>query len=448
MEFLPLSDRISASQVCQQWYDASRELKLHRREVVILQDDMTQAVKVFHNSPRPVLHLVLKDLELGSKLSAFWDRFCPQLLSLAIQCCDVSERTFFEVLSRCYHLELLQVSGCRELLMSGRVLETPRDVAVLRKTLVKLRELSLDSNRYLSDALFNRFVAIAPNLDCLSLTGCQISFHSGLCRKFYPGDSARLGSVMASESVLTFNNILQLIVRQARKLRKLKFGHTLMDNLALARISEVPGLHLTVVHLQNCDQLNNTGVVALTQRQRGLRELDLSMCTRITDLSLLEVCNNLKSLSVLKLRSCRGISNIGVSQLHRLTSLTDLDLSQCELVTGEGLQDGLCSRTNATLERLRLTALNLDERIVCRLAECLPNLTLLDLGFCFNAVTDRSIQAICRHQVLLRKLILTSCDKASITGLTVSRDIARRAVVKWGDDDYSTKGMDIRLQSL
>nr|CAD7433375.1 unnamed protein product [Timema monikensis] len=419
MEFLPLSDRISAAQVCQQWYDASRELKLHRKEVVILQDDMTQAVKVFQNSHRPVLHLVLKDLELGNKLSTFWDRFCPQLLSLAIQCCDVSERTFFEVLSKCYHLELLQVSGCRELLMSGRVLETPRDVAVLRKTLVKLRELSLDSNRYLSDALFNRFVAIAPNLDCLSLTGCQISFHSGLCRKFYPDDSARLGSVMASESVLTFNNILQLIVHQARKLRKLKFGHTLMDNLALARISEVPGLHLTVVHLQNCDQLNNTGVLALTQRQKGLRELDLSMCTRITDLSLLEVCNNLKSLSVLKLRSCRGISNIGVSQLHRLTSLTELDLSQCELVTGEGLQDGLCSRTNTTLEHLRLTALNLDERIVCRLAECLPNLTLFDLGFCFNAVTDRSIQAICRHQVLLRKLILTSCDKASIASLTI-----------------------------
>jgi len=37
--------------------------------------------------------------------------------------------------------------------------------------------------------------------------------------------------------------------------------------------------------------------------------------------------------------------------------------------------------------------------VVIRLAQTLPNLTHLDLSFCFTAVTDVSIQAIFQHQV-------------------------------------------------
>ncbi|PSN39498.1 hypothetical protein C0J52_17784 [Blattella germanica] len=418
LEFLPLSDRISASQVCHLWYMASKDTKLHSSEVVVLHDDLTRPLQVFDSSLATFLHFVFKEVELGAKLSKFWDKFCPQMRSLSMHSCDVSERTFVDILLRCSHLETLNVNGCRELLMSGRVLEQESDVILLGKTLVKLRELSLASNRYLSDALFNRFVAIAPNLEDLSLTGCQISFHTGLCKKFYPGSMSKLGTIMASESVLTFRNILQYIVSQARKIRKLRFGHTLIDHTALTQLAEVPGLKLKALHLQSCEQLNNTGIMKLAECQVMLTELDLSLCSRITDHSLLAICRNLKNLTVLNLQNCRVITNIGVAELSNLRKLTELNLSHCEQVTGEGIEKGLCSYVNSGFRRLYLTALNLDEKAVCQIAENLPGLTHLDLGYCFNAVTDVSVQHICEHQIWLRSLKLTRCDKVTDSGLT------------------------------
>jgi F-box/leucine-rich repeat protein 9 len=73
---------------------------------------------------------------------------------------------------------------------------------------------------------------------------------------------------------------------------------------------------------------------------------------------------------------------------------------------------------NAHFQRLYLTALSIDERTVCCIAESLPGLTHLDLGHCFGAVTDTSIQAVWEHQVWLRSLKVTQCDKVTDAGLT------------------------------
>ncbi|KDR09426.1 F-box/LRR-repeat protein 14-like [Zootermopsis nevadensis] len=418
LQFLSLSDRISASQVCHLWHMASKVLKLHSNELVVLQDDLTRPLQVLENSLGTFLHFVFKEVELGGKLTKFWDRFCPQMQSLSLHTCDISEKTFVHILLKCSHLETLSVNGCRELLMSGRVLEQKSDVILLSKTLVKLRKLSLASNRYLSDALFNRFVAISSNLEDLSLTGCQISFHFGLCKKFYPGDMLKSGYIMASESVLTFSNILQYVVSQAGKIRKLRFGDTLIDNAALSQLAEVPELCLETLHLQSCEQLNNTGILRLTEYQQSLTELDLSNCSRIGDPSFIAICHNLKNLLILNMEACCAITNTGISELCHLTKLVNLNLSHCDQVSGEGIERGLCSSVNLHLQRLNLAALSLDERTVCLIAKNLPRLIYLDLGWCFNAVTDMSIQAICQHQLWLRSLKLTRCDQVTDAGLT------------------------------
>lgn len=418
LQFLPLSDRISASQVCRLWHMASKDLRLHGSEVVVLQDDLTRPLHVFENSLGTFLNFLFKEVELGRKLAKFWDRFCPQMRSLSMHSCDVSEKAFVDILLSCSHLEILNLNGCRELLMSGRVLENKADVNLLRMNLVNLRELSLASNRYLSDALFNRFVAIAPNLEDLSLSGCQISFHTGLCKRFYPAGMPESGNIMASESVLTFHNILKYVVSQAGKIQKLRFDHTLIDNSALSQLAEVPALHLRVLHLDSCDQLNNTGILRLTEYQQTLTELNLRSCPRISDVALIAICHNLQNLSILNMKNCPAITNVGVAELHHLKKLVDLNLSQCEQVTGDGIERGLCTYVNTKFRRLFLTALSLDERTVCQIAEYLPGLTHLDLGWCFNAVTDASIQAICHYQVWLRSLRLTQCDKVTDAGLT------------------------------
>lgn len=46
----------------------------------------------------------------------------------------------------------------------------------------------MSNNSYLSDALLNRLIAIAPNLQSMSLEGCQVcSFHEGVEVISFPG---------------------------------------------------------------------------------------------------------------------------------------------------------------------------------------------------------------------------------------------------------------------
>lgn len=419
LEYLSLSDRISAGQTCRLWYEASQELKLHRNETVVLHGDLTEPLKVLEASRTSFVHFVFKEVELGNRLVSLWDRFCPQMQSLALHNCDVSERMFVDILSRCPQLESLSVNGCRELLMSGRVLEVESDLQSLAKVLRKLRRLCLAFNRYLSDALFNRFVAVAPNLEDLSLKGCHISFHQGLYKKFYPGFFAKAGSAPpASESVLTFLNVLAYVKAHAEKVKRLRFGCTLMDSTALSELASVPGLELSLFHAQSCDQLTDSGVVDLARKQRKLTELDLGACSRVGDAALEAVCLNLSGLTCLNLRNCRSLTDAGVSRLSELRHLKSLNLSQCEGVTADGVHEALCSAVNPRLRRLYLNSLLLDEDTVCGLAENLPGLTHLDLGWCFNGVTDRSLQAVCRHQRDLRVLKLTACNKITDAGLT------------------------------
>ncbi|XP_021941970.1 F-box/LRR-repeat protein 14-like, partial [Zootermopsis nevadensis] len=315
LEFLPLSDRINASQVCHLWHNASKYHKLHSNEVVVLQDDLTRPLQVFENSLGTFPHFVFKNVKLGEILTEFWDRFCPQMQSLSIDSCDISEKTFVDILLKCSHLETLNVSGCYKLLKTGRVLEQKADVNLLSNTLVKLRELRLDLSLDLSDALFNRFMEITSNLEDLSLTRCLICFDFELCKEYYPGNMLDSGHTMASDSVLTYVNILQHIVSKARKISKLRFGFTDIDDAALSQLAEVPELHLERLHLQSCQQLNNAGILRLTEYQQSLTELDLSQCSGIGDPSLIAICHNLKNLLVLNIEECYATTNKGISEL-------------------------------------------------------------------------------------------------------------------------------------
>lgn len=342
--------------------------------------------------------------------------------------CDLGEKKLVAILKNCNKLQTLHVNACRECLMSGRLLDDENDVKVLSEKLISLKELSLASNRYLSDALFNRLVNICPNLISLSLTGCQISFHSGLYNKFYPSSNDSV--YHASESVLTFCNILRFLKHQARRLKYLSFGCTLIDGTALTSLSTIENLELESLKLHGCDQLTNVGIRSLTEHQKNLKVLDVSFCARVTDASLVRICQNLVNLEVLNVRRCRAVTDHGIKQVRRLKHLKELDISECEQLTSECIIGGLCAadwkedeenennenllelngepapatqaqktlpqeqqrRVNNKLEKLYANALNLDSRSILSIALNCPKLTLLDVGYCFNAVTDSSIQ--------------------------------------------------------
>nr|XP_018915416.1 PREDICTED: uncharacterized F-box/LRR-repeat protein C02F5.7-like [Bemisia tabaci] len=422
LKFLPYSDRKCAGLVNHLWLEASLDPCFVWRQVVIFDhvtlQDNAPPLTIIRNSSRLYHHFVFTDLEICQKMSNFWEERGPEIHSLVINRCDIVERQFVNILMACPNLETLELECCSELLMSGRLFDDAATLSALSGRLAKLKNLKIVTNRYLSDALFNRFIAIAPNVEMLSLAVCPISFHPGLYKKFYSSHVLEKEEA-PSENVLTFCNVLRCLIKRAPTIKSLDFTCTLVDSTALTEVAALPNLNLESVSLVTCDQLSNSGILALTQHQKSLRVLDLSSCSRITDVALISICDSLKMLVELSVRNCRAITDLGASNFWKLTSLEKLDFSQCESVTSEGVQNGLCKNQNKTLKSLKMASMSLvDDQTIIKLAECLPNLVHLDLSYCFNAVTDLSVQAIFQHQIWLRVLKLTGCDDVSDAGFT------------------------------
>ncbi|KAG6440477.1 hypothetical protein O3G_MSEX001298 [Manduca sexta] len=419
-EYLPKSDRAAASETCRSWYLAANDHIFLKNKVAIfyksvLSDETFSPINIFENALITYYNYLFNEVEITNKLNDFWEKNGVNIKCLTLRNCDICEKVFVHILQNCQNLEALHIQSCKELFMSGRLLEGKTE-GLLANNLENLKCLSLSGNQYLTDVLVNRFISAAPYLEELNLSSCSLQFHLGLVKKFYPPGSDVFHN--PSESVLTFYFILQLIVAKAKTIKHLLFSNTLIDGAALKSLSEVDNLKLETLQVHSCDQLTNTGILALTTHQTLLKALDIGLCTRVTDQSLVHICKNLVHLEYLNIQRCRAVTDLGIAELGKLKKLKSLNISQCELITKDGLEKGICAEENNVLEELDIHSLNLDQTGVIMISEKLPSLSSLDLSYCFNAVTDTSIQVIFKNQVLLHTLKISHCDKVSDAGLT------------------------------
>ncbi|XP_033316450.1 F-box/LRR-repeat protein 4 isoform X2 [Bombus bifarius] len=456
LSYLSTSDRMAAGLVNRTWHEASLAMKfLDEVELVLGRpraDNLNEVIELLQHSTRPFYNFVFRKVELKRNM-AIWDQYGPHMKSLVLLCCDLSEKTLVEIFKCCKSLRILHINDCRESLMSGRLLEDENDIKELSETFKNVYELSLGYNRFLSDALFNRLVAICPNLESLSLMGCQMTFHYGLNRKFYPDF---YGLPYPSKSTLTFINALDYFGRQAYKLKHLNFSYTLIDPSALTILSGLQNLRLESLILQGCDHLSIESIRGMTQHQTCLKVLDISFSVRIADDSLLCICENLTKLETLRIRRCREVTDVGIKYIQLLQHLKELNISEDEQLTDDSITRGICSGCNIiddenmdqnidgninfappekncvqrrTEKRMRkenmrilsANALRIHEESVECISKFFPNLRQLELSYCFSGVTDKTIQMIFKELVHLQTLNISHCDEVSDAGLTESR---------------------------
>ncbi|XP_058461767.1 F-box/LRR-repeat protein fbxl-1-like [Malaya genurostris] len=413
--YLNVGDRFAVGMTCKRWLEATQyqlfvnDVCLHFHKTFF--SDSTSPVCELLKSSRNFQNIVLSQVEFNGT-EQFFSRFGENIYELSLKACDIREKSFYGILVSVPNLRVLRVEGCQELMMSGRLFESVKETK-LAHTLQNVITLSLAYGRYLSDALFRRIVAQTPNLESLDLSGCSISFHKGLYRKFYPGRPDD-----ASESVLTFHFISQFIESQADKLKTLNFSSTLMDGDSLEALASIEKLQLDSLDLNSCDQLTSLGIAALAQKQNTLQHLNFSKSVRFTDACLQKICMHLPNLKSIKIRRCRALTDLGVKELVNLRKLQVLDISECESVTGQGIIKGIASAPNLVLLELYVSALNLCESSVTKIAENFPTLRVLDLSYCFHSVSDRCLQMIFQNLIWLRHLNLDYCDKISDRAMT------------------------------
>lgn len=411
-EFLHPADRFFASQTCKRFLEVSEHYKfiddLQLSFSKITFGDNHEPVKDFLQSFRSFSNLSFSDVEFN-ECQKFWQKYGENVESLSINSCDITVRKLKMILKETPNLSNLRIENSRELFMSGRLFDET-DLM-----LEEVKTLSLPQNRYLSDSLFSRMTSVMPKLSSLDLSSNSISFHRGLYKKFYPKDA---DDEAGSESVFTFHFIRKLIKARADKIKELNFNSTLIDGNTLQTLSEIEELQLTALNLRQCDQLTNDGFIGLIQVQPHLTHLDLTFSVRITDPSIMLICETLKDLKVLKLRRCRALTDVSVKSIADLTQLEVLDISECELITSAAIIDGIGRNRNEVLQKLYLSALNICGKAIMQITENIPNLRVLDLSFCFNHVDDVCVQMIMKNLVLLRELNLDSCERISDGGLT------------------------------
>jgi hypothetical protein len=194
---------------------------------------------------------------------------------------------------------------------------------------------------------------------------------------------------------------------------------------------------LTLLDLSYCDNITDNGINYI-KLLTNLESLDLSFCSEITDLSLLYIStittitflkliqtlnnitdNGISNLQLLiKLKSLSlcyfpSITDLSLSYIKNILTITRLDLKFCYKITDDGI-NYLKLLTN--LNSLNINSCNKITDISLSYISILTTISFLNFSHC-NNITDNGILNI-KLLISLNSLNLSFCDE--ITDLSLS----------------------------
>jgi F-box and leucine-rich repeat protein 14 len=170
---------------------------------------------------------------------------------------------------------------------------------------------------------------------------------------------------------------------------------------------------LESVILISCASISDVGLVSLAELPQ-LRHLDISWCKKITSVGIESISSSPAQLTHLRVCGCAAIGAEGLDHLVRLTSLVHLNLYSCNVV------DRTLSTCVSHMTHLQHLSLNgcsaiTDAGMIGGLKPLQRVLQHLSLASCQN-ITDVSL-AVIGGCLELRELDLSNCDKITSEGL-------------------------------
>lgn len=401
-----MSDRKEAALVCKHWYQASQDPLLLKDVVIRYCVSSNADIDASSLGQRRNPQLVLKDVSsLTQQLTKqSYSQLCQNLYSLSLHGTDVTESVFMSLLRNCCHLEVLDLSACNSLFMSGLLLSKPADQEAMQSCLVNMKELNLSGIHFLSDVSFNRLMGICPNLERLSLAGDRMMIVTSLHKA-------------GSSTVLTFKNVSAYLNRQASKLHTLNLSRTNLNDEALIVLAKLPQLQLKELHLVACRDLTDDGIRGLCEVQKSLEVLDVSDCIQLTNSAVYNVAMHLINLRRLSLAQDRMVGDKGISKLRNLEKLEVINLSALYDISSNGTVMSLCTPTLTKLTSISLRGCHLvDDACIMELCKTLPWLERLELASMMK-LSDVAVHHISSHLVHLKHLTLPWCQRISDFGL-------------------------------
>lgn len=356
--YLEVRDKGRAAQVCVTWRDASYNKSVWR----------------------------------GTEAKLHLRRYCPtlfhSLVRRGIRKVQVLSlrKSVREVIHGMPNIESLNLSGCYNINDNALSHAFFADIPTLTK-------LDLSVCKQMTDNSLGKIVTHLKNLEYLELGGCSNITNAGLLLVAWG-----------------LKNLKSLNLRSCWYISDQGIAYI----AGMHKESAEGNLMLEYLGLQDCQKLTDDSLKHISQGLPNLQRINLSFCISISD-SGLKYLAKMNSLRELNLRACDNISDIGIGYLAEGGSrVSTLDVSFCVKLSDQALMH--LSQGLFNLRALSMSACQISDEGVCRLAKTLHELETLNIGQC-HRVTDRGLMTIAESLTHLRSIDLYGCTRITPAGI-------------------------------
>jgi len=325
-------------------------------------------------------------------------------------------------------LKSLILRGCSEISHVG--------IGALCQTQSTLTKLDLSTCVRVTDMALNHIALGLPKLVSLSLFNCRAVTDTGIS---YLSQLAHLQQFNGQGLEHMTSNGLEngFLLKPNHKLKKINLSATQVGSEAMNLLSQ-RALSITHLDLTSCVKaVNDVTLQNLWSNLRQLRELQLDWCVLITDESFRLpqipgketnsscISDCLKGLTDISLSGCLKITDLSLKYWFSFRELRSINLNACSLITDEGLVT-LC-RNNPGLQILVLNyCTNLSDWSVAELIQLLPRLKRLELQGC-SRLTNETLACIERRPRLYQQLTYLNVSQCRLMSLDYAEQLQLRS---------------------
>eukprot|EP01006_Ploeotia_vitrea_P051155 TRINITY_DN67530_c5_g4_i1.p1 TRINITY_DN67530_c5_g4~~TRINITY_DN67530_c5_g4_i1.p1 ORF type:complete len:1017 (+),score=128.86 TRINITY_DN67530_c5_g4_i1:67-3117(+) len=265
-------------------------------------------------------------------------------------------------------------------------------VALITEKGGEVEEINLECMEWISSESFHKIGDFCPNLKLLNLAKC---------------------------TTIT-NRALIHIAQNCHLLAYLNIGgcSQITGEAVSSVLDNCTHLEALCCHSLSGIDVDGGGRFHLLSRVRGLRVLDFSYCTNLSDQALVCVAQNCAALELLDISSCSQVGDMGVTAVgSRCSNLNCLIMKLCSQssLTAKGLV--AIGRAPRNLKRLDLSGVTqLEDATLKTILVHLPCMKFLSLSGC-KQLSDESIKMLNVNCKQLQRLDISSCQGISLQTL-------------------------------
>lgn len=302
-----------------------------------------------------------------------------------------------------------------------------------------LRHLSLAFCGNINDTVLDYYAEKLTSLTSFHLGG-PFLVTKACYDRFFRIVGPRLTTLILTDTARVNTDVISSLVDNCQNLTELRLGDlNRFDDECVRLLSGLGKLEVLQISNPGQEVTDNAVIGVLNSVGSGLKELDLSRCTELTDKVLDAVRNCCVRLQTLSLEDCELLTDLGLCSLFtdwtKNQGLSRVNLSRV-INFSDGALASLLRHSGGTLEMLNLNSCGKMtqqglQALLAKEGDCMKRLEDIDLGF-VREVDDMLVEGLARRCANLRVVKVWGVPR-----MTQMADVPRSVTVVGREADLS-----------